>query len=272
MGSGGRREMLLGPDQDNGFIFEDVPDEKMAEVDAYFIPFSERLVHALDEVGYPLCDGKVMVNNPDWRGRLCDWQKRVKKWINSPDPQNVLNSTIFFDFTTLLGDPSLSHELRLAVNEEIRRFPLFLYHLMTLDYKHKAPIGLLGRFILEKEGKHEGKLSLKQSGLVFIVDCMRMFALEKELQVLPTLDRLKMLVEKNVFEADTAEHIRAAFESLVFLRLRNEIELVDAGKEPNHYLDPYSLSKNEQDLLKESFHAVNKLQDSARRHFTKSPF
>jgi len=272
MGSGGRREMLLGPDQDNGFIFEDVPDEKMAEVDTYFVPFAERLVHALDEVGYPLCDGKVMVNNPAWRGRLCDWRQRVKRWINSPDPQNVLNSTIFFDFTTLVGDPSLSHELRLAVNEEIRRFPLFLYHLMTLDYKHKAPIGLLGRFILEKEGKHEGQISLKQSGLVFIVDCMRMFALEKELQELPTLERLKMLVKKNVFEADTAEHIRAAFESLVFLRLRNEIEQVSQGKEPSHYLDPYSLSKNEQDLLKESFHAVNKLQDSARRHFTKSPF
>jgi CBS domain-containing protein len=272
MGSGGRREMLLGPDQDNGFIFEDVSDTKMTEVDAYFVPFAERLVHALDEVGYPLCDGKVMVNNPAWRGRLSDWRNRVKRWINSPDPQNVLNSTIFFDFTTLIGDPSLSHDLRLVVNEEIRRFPLFLYHLMTLDYKHKAPVGLLGRFILEKEGKHEGKLSLKQSGLVFIVDCMRMFALEKELQELPTLERLKMLVEKKVFEADTAEHIRAAFEALVFLRLRNEIELVTQGKEPSHYLDPSSLSKNEQDLLKESFHAVNKLQDAARRHFTKSPF
>lgn len=272
MGSGGRREMLLGPDQDNGFIFEDVPDAQMAEVDAYFVPFAERLVHALDEVGYPLCDGKVMVNNPAWRGRLRDWRQRVNRWINSPDPQNVLNSTIFFDFTTLLGDPSLSHELRLAVNQEIQRFPLFLYHLMSLDYKHKAPLGLLGRFIVDKEGKNEGKLSVKQSGLVFIVDCMRMFALEKGLQELPTLERLKKLVEQNVFEADTAEHIRAAFEALVFLRLRNEIELVSAGQEPGHYLDPSRLSKNEQDLLKESFHAVNKLQDSARRHFTKSPF
>jgi CBS domain-containing protein len=272
MGSGGRREMLLGPDQDNGLIYEDVPDERMVEVEAYFVPFSERLVHALAEVGYPLCDGKVMANNPVWRGRLSDWRQRVRKWINSPDPQNVLNSTIFFDFTTLVGDPSLSHKLRQFVNEEIRRFPLFLYHLMTLDYKHKAPVGLLGRFILEKDGKHDGQISLKQSGLVFIVDCMRMFALEKELQELTTLDRLRMLVKKNVFEADTAEHIRAAFESLVFLRLRNEIELVEEGREPSHYLDPYALSKNEQDLLKESFHAVNKLQDSARRHFTKSPF
>jgi len=272
MGSGGRREMLLGPDQDNGFIFEDFPDSRQEEVNAYFVPFSERLVHALAAAGYPLCDGKVMVNNPDWRGRLKEWRYRVSKWVNSPDPQNVLNSTIFFDFTTLVGDPNLSHDLRLLVNEEIRRFPLFLLHMMNFDIKHKVPIGLLGRFSLEKGGEKDGKISLKAGGLVFIVDCIRLFALENELQELPTLERLKELVRLNVFTPDTAEHIRAAFEALVFLRLRNEIELVDAGKKPSHYLDPYALSRTEQDLLKESFHAVSKLQDAARRHFSKSPF
>jgi len=276
MGSGGRREMLLQPDQDNGFIFEDYPDSRQAEVDAYFVPFSERLVHALAQVGYPLCEGKVMVNNPEWRGRLKDWRYRVSKWVNAPEPQNVLNSSIFFDFTTLIGDPTLSHDLRLVVHEEIRRFPMFLFHMMSMDLKHRVPVGLLGRFILEKGDEKgdekDGKLSLKAGGLVFIVDSIRTFALEKELMELTTLDRLKALVGLKVFEPDTAEHIRAAFEALVFLRLRNEVELVDAGKRPSHYLDPYALSKNEQDLLKESFNAVSKLQDSAKRHFSKSPF
>ncbi|MEZ4483507.1 MAG: DUF294 nucleotidyltransferase-like domain-containing protein [Syntrophotaleaceae bacterium] len=70
MGSGGRREMLLGPDQDNGFIYEDMSDDKLAEVENYFVPFADKLVAALAEVGYPLCEGKVMANNPAWRGRL----------------------------------------------------------------------------------------------------------------------------------------------------------------------------------------------------------
>ncbi|NIR25667.1 MAG: CBS domain-containing protein, partial [Gammaproteobacteria bacterium] len=38
MGSGGRREMLLNPDQDNGFIFEDYPDERQPEIDRFFVP------------------------------------------------------------------------------------------------------------------------------------------------------------------------------------------------------------------------------------------
>jgi CBS domain-containing protein len=50
MGSAGRREMLLHPDQDNGFIFEDYPDERQVEVDAFFQPIGhhvdDRLLHS----------------------------------------------------------------------------------------------------------------------------------------------------------------------------------------------------------------------------------
>jgi CBS domain-containing protein len=84
--------------------------------------------------------------------------------------------------------------------------------------------------------------------------------------------RLKALVAENVFATETAEHIRAAFEALIFLRLRHEIGLIEAGENPSHFLDPHALSKMEQDLLKESFHAVSKLQDATKRHFSRAPF
>jgi CBS domain-containing protein len=272
MGSGGRREMLLGPDQDNGFIFENVPDSRMPEIEAFFVPLAEKVVAALDQVGYPLCHGKVMASNPLWRGRLQDWQARIRDWVNDPEPQKVRYSSIFFDFVPLAGDPSLAQSLREVVNHEIREFQGFLYHMMTLDLRYKVPVGLLGRFLVEKSGDHKGELSVKQGGSVYIVDCIRMFALEKELQELTTLDRLKALVEHNVFSAETAEHIRAAFEALTFLRLRNEINRIDTGSEPSHFLDPATLTRNEQDLLRESFHAVSKLQDATKRHFSRTPF
>jgi CBS domain-containing protein len=272
MGSGGRREMLLGPDQDHGFIFENVSDAKMPEVEAFFVPLAERIVAALSRVGYPLSRGKVMVDNPLWRGRLSDWKARLRDWVNDPEPQKVRYSSIFFDFAPLAGDPSLANQLRDIVHQEIRDFPGFLYHMMSLDLRYKVPVGLLGRFIVEKGEEHKGELSLKQGGSVYIVDCIRMFALEKELQAITTQDRLKGLVERNVFASETAEHIRAAFEALSFLRLRNEIRLIEQGKEPSHFLDPYALSKNEQDLLREAFAAVNKLQDAAKRHFSRTPF
>jgi CBS domain-containing protein len=272
MGSAGRREMLLHPDQDNGFIFENFPDERQAEIDAFFQPFSEKLNLALEKVGYPLCDGDVMVRNKEWRGRLEDWQERINDWLLDPEPNHVRNSSIFFDFLPLVGDVALAHDLRDMVAKGIETHHGFLYHMMTLDLRYKVPLGLLGRFHVEKDGENAGLLSLKYGGCVYIVDCIRMFALERGIQAISTLDRLKTLVAENVFATETAEHIRAAFEALVFLRLRHEIGLIETGRAPSHFLDPRTLSKTEQDLLRESFQAVAKLQDATKRHFSRAPF
>ena len=267
MGSGGRKEMLLGPDQDNGFIYENFPDSRSEEIDAFFIPFSEKLVHAFARVGYPLCNGEVMVNNPRWRGRLKDWQARITDWIAVPEPKKVMYSTIFFDFMPLAGDASLCQSLRDFVHRKVPRNTLFLYHMLENDMKHKPPIGLLGRFVVEKGGEHKGQLSLKQAGSVFIVDCVRMFMLEQGIYATTTVERLDELVKLNVLNQETAEHLKAALEAFIFLRLRHEISLTSQGKEPSHYIDPLSLSKNEQDLLRESFRVAAKLQDSTKRHF-----
>lgn len=269
MGSGGRKEMLLGPDQDNGFIYENFPDEMLEEVEAFFVPFGEKLVAAYDTIGYPLCNGEVMVNNPLWRGRLSDWQERISDWIAVPEPKKVMYSNIFFDFMPLVGEPSLCQELREIVHRQIRAHPVFLYHLMELDFKHKVPLGLLGRFTLERDKKHKGKLSIKQAGSVFIVDCVRMFLLQKGIDEITTTDRLNRLVKLKILTQETAEHIKAAFEAFTFLRLRQEIALVEQGEPPSHYIDPYALPPNEQDLLREALRAASKLQDSAKRHFSK---
>ena len=269
MGSGGRKEMLLGPDQDNGFIYEDFPDSQVAEVDAFFIPFAEKLVAALARIGYPRCDGNVMVNNPLWRGRLQEWKERVSDWIRVPEAQKVRYSSIFFDFMPIAGEASLCLELRKIVHQEIKAHPIFLYHMMELDFKHKVPLSLIGRFSLEKGKKHKGQLSIKQAGSIFIVDCVRMFLLEQQVDATTTTERLDQLVKLNVFNQETAEHIKAAFEAFTFLRLRNEISLIDQGKFPTHYLNPNSLTKKEQDILKEAFRVASKLQDSTKRHFSK---
>lgn len=269
MGSGGRKEMLLGPDQDNGFIFEDFPDEMIDDVEAFFVPLAERLVAALARIGYPRCKGNVMANNPLWRGRLQEWKRRIADWIRVPEPQKVRYSSIFFDFMPITGQASLCQDLRNIVHLLIKEQPIFLYHMMELDFKHRVPLSLLGRFSLSREKEHKGTLSIKQAGSIFIVDCVRMFLLEQQIDATTTIERIEELVKLKIFNQETAEHIKAAFEAFTFLRLRNEIELIDQGKFPTHYLDPYALTKNEQDLLKEAFRVASKLQDSTKRHFSK---
>jgi len=267
MGSGGRKEMLLNPDQDNGLIYENFPEDRREEVDAFIVPFAERLVEAYAEIGYPKCHGKVMVNNPLWRGTLDDWANRIVDWVQVPEPKKVMYSTIFLDFMPLVGDPTLCQDLRDIVHAVVRRNPRFMYHLLENDLNLKLPLGMLGRFVVEKSGENKGKISLKQAGSIFIVDCIRIFLLEKNVDAMTTIERLDKLVDLNVFTGETAEHIRAALEAFTYLRLRNEIELVQRGEEPSHYVDPDTLSTTEQDLLREAFRVAGKVQDSAKRHF-----
>jgi len=272
LGSGGRREMLLGPDQDHALLYEEVPQSRLAEVEAFFAPLASEVVAALQQVGYPACDGQVMADNPQWRGRLSDWRARIRSWVDNSEPQQILASSIFFDFAPLSGDAGLVADLRQIVREEVVDQTGFLYQMMALDLRYKVPLGLLGRFVLDKSGEHEGELSLKLGGSIYIVDCIRTFALAKGVQDANTLRRLNALVDCNVFSAATAEHIRAAFEALSFLRLRHEITQLEAGRPPAHHIDPNTLSKTEQDLLREAFQAVSKLQDSTKHYFSRTPF
>lgn len=269
MGSGGRKEMLLGPDQDNGFIFENYGEEMEGEVSSFFVPFSNRLVTALDKIGYPLCKGKVMANNPIWRGKISEWKKRVSKWIRVPEPQRVRYSSIFFDLMSLVGDADLCEELKDHIHSEIKDNLIFLYKMMELDYKHKVPLGLLNRFIVSSKDENKGQLSVKENGSIFIVDCIRMYCLENGIKAQSTTERIDKLEEKNIFNKATLEHIRTAFDFFTYIRLKNEINLLEQGKKPSHYLDPYKLPKEEQELLKEAFKVADKLQDTTRRHFAR---
>ncbi len=56
MGSGGRGENFLFPDQDNGLILEDYADDSHTEIDGWFIELAERMTRDLDMVGLPLCN------------------------------------------------------------------------------------------------------------------------------------------------------------------------------------------------------------------------
>jgi CBS domain-containing protein len=192
--------------------------------------------------------------------------------VTTAEPVQIRDSAIFFDCALLVGDGGLLAELRDIIRVQVADQPGFLYQMMALDLRYKVPLGLLGRFILERGGDHAGCLSVKLGGTLYIVDCVRMFALDKGVQATGTLARLKALVACDIFSAETAEHIRAAFEALTFLRLRLEVARQGAGQPPGHHLDPATLSKSEQDLLREALQAVSKLQDATKRYFSRTPF
>ncbi|MEW8021322.1 MAG: CBS domain-containing protein, partial [gamma proteobacterium symbiont of Phacoides pectinatus] len=103
MGSGGRKEMLLNPDQDNGIILADDPGVDPEQADAWFELFCERVNRNLARVGYPLCPGQIMASNPAYRKRLSSWKTQVSRICARPSDRAARWSNVVFDFDTLYG-------------------------------------------------------------------------------------------------------------------------------------------------------------------------
>ena len=82
MGSEGRGEQLLKTDQDNGLVLRD-GYECAHDLQAV----CERFSQALADFGYPECPGRIMVNNPRWRGWAGPFGQEVSAGFSSPPPR-----------------------------------------------------------------------------------------------------------------------------------------------------------------------------------------
>jgi CBS domain-containing protein len=63
---------------------------------------------------FPLCDGEVMAGNPRWCLSIAEWLTNFGAWVRTPEPEALLNASIFFDFRALAGDAALAREMRAA--------------------------------------------------------------------------------------------------------------------------------------------------------------
>ena len=110
LGSAGRGESLLAMDQDNALIFADGESDapmRMAGSQA----LGAHVADILHEVGVPYCKGGVMAKNPQWRGSVATWRKRIGQWIERSRPQDLLSVDIFFDMRGVHGDTGLAELL-----------------------------------------------------------------------------------------------------------------------------------------------------------------
>ncbi|MDN3683961.1 DUF294 nucleotidyltransferase-like domain-containing protein [Vibrio sinaloensis] len=80
---------LKKTDQDNALIVKDgLQWHQCSKV-------MDQLTHTLQQLGYPLCPGNVMVNNPKWVKSQADWQKALTKWSKPTSAEQVMDLAIF---------------------------------------------------------------------------------------------------------------------------------------------------------------------------------
>ena len=262
LGSEGRQEQTLSTDQDNALIFADTEVSREPEFQAYFLSLAEQVVFGLERCGFPLCTGGMMASNPQWCQPLRVWKDYYRKWIfeRALSTQEILTSSLFFDFRALYGTGEFVTEIKQALEEYIPQSKVFLPHLALRSLELQTPLSLFNRLVVEKSGAYKNRLNIKLHGLMPLVDAVRVLALEQRIFRTNTLERIEALSEKEVLTPGEGNDLREAFNLMMLLRLRNNLDQMNQGQELDNYIDPSGLSLIQRSVLKIAFKSIAQLQ------------
>lgn len=260
-GSEGRKEQTFKTDQDNAVIYADTETpEDNDKAKRYFSEFTAFVRDGLLKIGFPSCPAGYMASNPMWCQPLRVWKKYLTTWINEPVSDSILKTLIFFDFRPLHGKFALAETLRDAIKSMVEGQGIFFGHMANTITKNTPPIGFLKSFVVEKGGEHKDELNLKVKGVTPLVDVVRLFALERGVRETSTLGRIHALRDRHTFVAEHADGLEHAFEYLMLLRIHHQFGQMEAGKKPDNFINPNSLSNLEKKTVREAFHLISKLQ------------
>ena len=267
LGSEGRGEQTLKTDQDNAIVFDDVSEAELPDVSSFFLEVGKRACTMLDQIGYALCDGDVMAQNPNWCQPLSKWMTYFLQWIHAAEPEDLLQASIFFDFRCGYGDAQLVDSLRDHLHGAIRQWSGFLRHMTENALYFRPPLGFFRNFVVESKGEHRDAFDI-QSAMMPIVDFARVYALKNGIAATNTLDRLAQLRDKKVISPEEYVEIEKAYSFLMQLRLtRHVTAAMEHHKKPDNFINPKRLSRIEQTMLKEIFKRVEKFQGKMQFDF-----
>lgn len=258
-GSQARQEQFAHSDQDNALIID---DSMQPEHDYWFQDLANFVCDGLAACGFIYCPGDIMATNSKWRQTQKVWHNYFNKWINTPNPKALLNSSVFFDLTTVHGDDSLLKDVRQKMLEKTKVNSLFIAHLSRNALAFKPPLGFFRDFVLVENGDNEKALDLKHNGIAPIVDLARIYALQEGIEAANTLERLKAVAGTKSLTKSSARNLIDAFEFLGYLRLSHQANLLQAGKKPDNYLPPKAISRLEREHLKDTFKVIKELQNN----------
>ncbi|THF66991.1 CBS domain-containing protein [Pseudothauera nasutitermitis] len=259
-GSEGRHEQTLSTDQDNGLIFvcPELMDKEPLKL--RLLEFAREVNDDLAACGFPLCKGNIMASNPD----LCltpeEWRQRFGRWISEPDPQALLNASIFFDFRVLYGNRLLGDQLQGWLNKNARANSAFQRLLAVNAMQVAPPLGRLRDFVVEDDGT----LDLKKFGTRLFVDAARIFALRTGVSASGTVQRLRQSAVRMGISNEEVSAIVDGFHFIQLLRLRAQHLETEHDAPGDNRINPDRLNELDRRILKEAFRQARKLQSRLR--------
>ncbi|MCG3680450.1 DUF294 nucleotidyltransferase-like domain-containing protein [Aliarcobacter butzleri] len=244
MGSEGRNEQIIKTDQDNALVIKNGIDVEQ------YRPYMQQVTNHLVDLGYPPCEGNIMVSNPYWCKTADEYKTDITKWINSPDMKSYLDLAIFIDAFAVAGDKELLINLKEYLYNKIQSKDIFMAYFAKSTLAFDTPT-TFSSFMAKDD-----LINIKKAAIFPIVQGIRSLALREKIKETTTIKRIKILEARNILEKTKAAELIEAFEIASTLRLKNQLDCIQEGVPLTNEINTNDLGKIERDLLKESFKIV----------------
>ena len=270
LGSMARDEQLIVTDQDNAIILDnDYNEEEHGE---YFKALSSFVCDGLAACGYTYCTGDIMATNPEWRKTQSEWEGCFADWIDNPDPQALLNSSIFFDLNGVYGRTKWAEQLNGFIVRRAKKNNRFLACLARNGLRRTPPLGFFKDFVMEKDGRHNNSINLKRRGTAPLADLIRVHALAIGSQAQNSFERLDDIIEAGILPKSKGSDLHYAMELISLVRLRHQALDVEAGIEPDNNIEPENMSDFERRNLKDAFQVLSNAQNFLKYRYSANKF
>lgn len=264
LGSAGRGESLLGPDQDNALVVADSYRGDLAAPEDWFTTFGARTNAILDASGIPLCRDGVMAGTRAWRRRLGEWRARLAEWARPAQPGAAAGADIFHDFVCVHASCAegarLARTLEQAAQACARQAPGLLRALGAAATARRAPVGLFGRLRRDDDGR----IDLKEAGLLPIAAAARVTALRHGIGARATPARLREAAAAAGRRETEAARLAEAHGVLVGLILGQQAADIAAGIPPSGRVDLTRLDRAGTERLRRALAQTEALGPTVR--------
>jgi CBS domain-containing protein len=251
LGSMARQEQFVVTDQDNALVLDNRFDP--IKHDAYFEKLATFVCDGLAKCGYTYCAGGVMATNIRWRQPLRVWQDYFSEWIDSPTPESLLTSNIFFDLDGVYGQNEFAETLRALIAKKAKGNSWFLASMARNALLRTPPIGFFKDFVLETDGRHTRAMNLKRRGTAPLTDLIRVHALAIGSRNRNSFDRLQDVINANILPSGRGRDLQDALEFISMVRVRNQANDITNSQEPDNSVEPGMLSDFERKNLRDAF-------------------
>ncbi|WP_341667031.1 DUF294 nucleotidyltransferase-like domain-containing protein [Alcaligenes sp. SDU_A2] len=259
-GSQARGEQTRFTDQDNGILFVADSAAQAQACRERLLPFARRVNEALDRCGMRWCSGNIMASNPELCLSEQEWLQRFQVMIERPAPEQLLESTIYFDCRSIWGSDAVLQRLQRRVLGMVNDNPAFQRMLAHSACQSRIPSGKPRSRLEALVGQGEDMLDIKKHALAPLVDVLRVLALAYGCDQAASLDRLAFLTQRGVFSREESEGLHEAYRYLQLLRLQHHQRQLQQQGEADNLIRLDSLGALDSRVLREALAQVRRAQ------------